>query len=363
MNKSPHISIILPVYSAEKTLQKCIESILSQEFTDFELIIINDGSKDNSFAICDNYSLIDKRIILINQTKKGVSDARNKGLDYVRGKYICFVDADDWVEKEYLSTFFREDHNPNKEMVIQSCFEDSEKKSTIKTILPDKLYDQSSFSLLFTELHILGYGYPFAKLYKTTIIKENNLYFDTEIHFIEDLLFFLNYLQYINTLQTVSQANYHYKTNESKATLSYSHNSYESEIKAYYSEKKILETLTSKFNLSESAIDYWKANNGFIFYRAIRTFYRPEWKKNYKERISILEKQWNNDNIYCLNAYKKQSTNDLPNKISILLYSKKWIYVYDIYMNIFVSIRYNLSFVWKLFRKFVKPRKHQSGLV
>lgn len=355
MNKIPHISVILPVYNAEQTLSKCIKSILDQYFTDFELIIINDGSSDNSLFICENYAANDNRIKLINQSNKGVSAARNSGLENVKGKYICFIDADDWVEKEYLSTFFRTNKNPDKEIVIQSCFEDTETQSTIKYLLPDEVYDSISLCSAFTKLHILGYGYPFAKLYQTNIIEEYNLRFDPNIHFIEDLLFFLNYLQYIQSLRSVSETHYHYTSYSSNLSLSYSHNPYESEIKAYYSEKKILEVLTLQFNLDDSAIDYWKANNGFIFYRAIRTIYRPQWKKPFSERIAILKREWNTENIYCLKAYSKQSLNEQLNKFSVFLYIKKWIYLYDIYMNFFVYIRYNVSFIWKIFRKMVKP--------
>lgn len=362
MNEVPHISVILPVYNAEKTLSKCIESILNQEFIDFELVIVNDGSNDSSLSICENYAVQDNRIKIINKQNNGVSSARNIALDNVRGKYICFMDADDWVEKEYLSAFFRTNKNPDKEIVIQGCFEDTETQSAIKCLLPDKRYDQENFTRVFLQLRILSYGYPFAKLYQTDIINEYNLRFDVNIHFIEDLLFFLNYLQYTESLRSVSEVNYHYISHSSNQSLSYSHNPYESEIKAYYSEKKILEILTIKFDLKNVAVHYWKTNNGFIFYRAIRTIYRPQWKKSFSERISILKEQWNTENIYCLKAYSKQSLNERLNKIAVLLYVKKWLYLYDIYMSFFVFIRYNISFIWKLFRKIVKPKKHETGL-
>lgn len=358
MDNLPHISVILPVYNAEKTLSKCIESILNQEFLDFELIIINDGSNDFSLSICENYAAQDSRIKIINKQNNGVSSARNLGLENVRGKYICFVDADDWVEKEYLSAFFRTNKNPDKEIVIQSCFEDTQTESAIKCLLPDKQYNREKFARAFLQLRILGYGYPFAKLYQTDVINEHNLRFDTHIHFIEDLLFFLNYMQYMQSLRTVSEARYHYTIHSSDVSLSYSHNPYESEIKAYYAEKEILETLTEKFNFSILSLYYWKANNGFLFYRAIRTIYRPQWKKLFSERISILKEQWNRENIYCLKAYSRQSLNEQLNKIAVMLYAKKHIYLYDMYMNFFVFIRYNLPFVWKLFRKSIKAKKH-----
>ncbi|MFV9551020.1 glycosyltransferase [Algibacter sp. PT7-4] len=97
---NPKISIIVPVYNAEKYIAKCIESILDQTYRNLEVILINDGSKDNSLAICNTYKNIDSRIIIINQENEGTSSARNKGLEIATGNYIGFVDGDDVIEKE-----------------------------------------------------------------------------------------------------------------------------------------------------------------------------------------------------------------------------------------------------------------------
>lgn len=110
----PQISIIVPVYNTEKYLHRCIKSILSQSFTDFELLLINDGSTDNSGGICDEYSNKDNRIQVIHKPNAGVSDTRNRGLDIAQGKYILFLDADDyWYEKTALETLVltAEKHN------------------------------------------------------------------------------------------------------------------------------------------------------------------------------------------------------------------------------------------------------------
>ena len=93
----PRISIIVPVYNVENYLVKCIESILNQSFKNFELILVNDGSNDNSLNICKKYIEIDNRIKLISQINKGLSAARNTGLRYAKGNYICFIDSDDFV--------------------------------------------------------------------------------------------------------------------------------------------------------------------------------------------------------------------------------------------------------------------------
>ena len=100
----PQISIIVPVYNSEKYLGACIDSILSQSFRDIELILVDDGSRDSSSRICDDYAQKDGRVKVIHKANGGVSAARNDGLDIAKGEYITFIDSDDWVEREYLST-------------------------------------------------------------------------------------------------------------------------------------------------------------------------------------------------------------------------------------------------------------------
>lgn len=103
----PKISIIVPVYKAEPYLKKCIDSILNQTFKDFELILINDGSTDNSGKICDEYALKDKRIKVIHKENGGLSSARNVGLDIAQGKYLGFVDSDDWIDSDMYEILYK----------------------------------------------------------------------------------------------------------------------------------------------------------------------------------------------------------------------------------------------------------------
>jgi glycosyltransferase involved in cell wall biosynthesis len=99
----PQISIIVPVYNAENYLNRCVDSILTQTFTDFEIILVNDGSSDNSGAICDEYALKDNRIKVIHKRNGGVSSARNIGIENSIGKWITFIDADDYIEAGFLN--------------------------------------------------------------------------------------------------------------------------------------------------------------------------------------------------------------------------------------------------------------------
>lgn len=356
-NNAPLISIILPVLNAEKTISKCIESILTQTLPDLELLVINDGSTDSTPTICEQFSAKDKRIRLIHQENKGVSSARNKGIDLSTGKYICFIDSDDWIEPDYLAAFFEGEEIDKKEIVFQDCMEDSDNQSSIKCHFTNTRYTQSNFNRCIYEQKLLNYGYPFCKLYIKEIINTNNIRFNEEIHFVEDRIFLLEYLQYINYFRFISRAHYHYTFNNGQQSLTFRHNSYESEINAYYTEKKLLDKLTAKFSFDKTNIDYCNACNGFVLYRALRTIYRPEWKKSTKERLTILRKQHTPDNITCLSEYSKRYLGELLNRIAVSLYISNFLYIYDIYIRFFIFIRYNLSFIWKIFRKIIKPIK------
>ena len=102
---NPKISVIIPVYNAESTLRRCVDSVLAQTFTDFECLLIDDGSKDRSGAICDEYAARDSRIRAFHKENGGVSSARNLGLDNATGEWIAFVDSDDWAGEKYLESF------------------------------------------------------------------------------------------------------------------------------------------------------------------------------------------------------------------------------------------------------------------
>lgn len=114
----PCVSVIVPVYNAERWLRCCVDSILAQTFTDFELLLIDDGSKDNSGAICDEYALKDSRVRVLHKENSGVSSARNVGLDNALGEWIAFVDADDYINRDYLEILIETVCRKNAEIVF-----------------------------------------------------------------------------------------------------------------------------------------------------------------------------------------------------------------------------------------------------
>ena len=181
----PKLSIIVPVYKVEQYLHKCIDSILSQTFTDFELILIDDGSPDRCGKICDEYAAKDDRIIVIHQKNQGVSAARNAGLDIARGEYIGFVDSDDWIEPIMYESMLLDTY---KEFDIVTVGAKSYEDNNVRVILAiDSVFDQEELlSELIAQPNRIGGGVV-NKIFKKSILK--NVRFPAGITMCEDRLF------------------------------------------------------------------------------------------------------------------------------------------------------------------------------
>lgn len=216
-NNSPKISVIVPVYNSEQYLYKCIDSILSQTFTDFELILVNDGSKDGSGDICDEYAEKDNRVRVFHKENGGVSRARNLGLEEAKGEWMTFVDSDDWVSTSYLNNFVNDVDDKTKfimhgKYMRSHVREIEEKFEEIKT---------SNKHSLFEELKITPNGQICSKLFKSSIIKENKLRFNQYISLSEDTLFILKYVSFIEEIKYRSIYHYNYMfVEESLSTTS-----------------------------------------------------------------------------------------------------------------------------------------------
>lgn len=199
------ISIIIPVYNAEKTIERCIISVLQQSFSDFELILINDGSQDESEKICQTFKNFDKRILYIKKENGGVSSARNKGISVARGDYITFVDSDDYIEKDYLQHLMM---NSNSDLVL-SGFNSSEGIIYVPKATEINELNQSEFIPQIVSHEYLLYT-PWSKLFKRNILVEENINFDESLRLYEDTIFVLTYLSYCRTVSVIPYSDYQY---------------------------------------------------------------------------------------------------------------------------------------------------------
>lgn len=202
---SPKISVIVPVYNAGKWLQRCIDSILAQTFTDFELLLIDDGSTDNSGAICDEYAEQDSRIRVFHKPNGGVSSARNLGLDNARGEWITFVDSDDWIISAYLSSLLGDEEVDFAMLNYQAVGW----KGWINKEYENRVYSENELPQFFVS-HLISCNTPWAKVFKCSIIKKNYIRFDEALSYGEDTLFVIDYLMHVEKVRIINNKYYYY---------------------------------------------------------------------------------------------------------------------------------------------------------
>lgn len=202
----PKISVIVPVYNSEKYIRRCVDSILTQSFSDFELLLIDDGSSDMSGRICDKYAETDSRIRVFHKQNGGVSSARNLGLTNAQGEWVTFVDSDDFVYDSYLDNY--DVYNSYSfDLINQGLRIDKDFNGCSEFKFS---FDGDRDSWLNEATQNGTFGYCVIKLFKLDIIRINKIQFNTEIRFQEDELFVLSYLSVCNSVKSVSKVGYFY---------------------------------------------------------------------------------------------------------------------------------------------------------
>lgn len=204
MKETDTISVIVPIYNAESTVERCIYSIINQSYKKLEIILINDGSKDSSKEICKN--IIDDRIVWIDQMNNGVSHTRNTGIKHATGKYICFIDSDDYIEVDHIKNMYECMIRNSSDLVISNFYQINEKgiiknknmKNQESCNIMDCLYEIYTNSML---------NPPWNKLYKRK--KIINL-FDENLSLGEDLIFNVDYIKNIQKISVINSYTYYY---------------------------------------------------------------------------------------------------------------------------------------------------------
>lgn len=219
------LSIIVPVYNLEGYLANCLDSILNQDFEDYELLLINDGSKDNSGKICDHYAVKDNRIKVFHQKNAGVSAARNLGLEKANGEWICFVDGDDELYSNALIAIINEADKKKSEMIIARSFKYEDKQLKGENYIYDESYLHQTFE---------GYNLIVEKsykrgsvcgcLFKNNFLKKNELYFPLGLKIGEDSIFISLVHLYVKRISFIDEIFYLVKEREGSASRSWSFN-------------------------------------------------------------------------------------------------------------------------------------------
>lgn len=217
------VSVIVPVYNAAEYLNRCIEGVINQTYKKIEIILIDDGSTDNSGKICDEYALKDNRVKVFHTENKGPSAARNKGIENSNGEFIFFVDTDDFIESNALDLLIGNYHQTKADIIIGDF------KKVKNNVFSDSGHNRFfSSSKLLTKQDIVNYircylkkpnrlplfTQCWGKLFKTLIIKNNNIFFDTNLRTTEDVAFNFDYLKYTNKLFFLKETIYNYRVHD-----------------------------------------------------------------------------------------------------------------------------------------------------
>lgn len=212
------VSIIVPVYNVKEYLPKCLDTIINQTYKNIEIILVDDGSTDDSGSICDEYAGKDERIKVIHKDNGGVSTARNCGLRVAQGKYIGFIDSDDTVDKEYIEVLVNSYSKGNIELSlcnIRDIYPDriSEKRE-VTTQLSGKFYDD--YHKLINLLRV-----PVVKLYRADVLKEYALFFREDVNSAEDQIFNFQYYRFVKLYyyNDIALYNYHHRFNNSLSQI------------------------------------------------------------------------------------------------------------------------------------------------
>lgn len=255
MNK---VSIIIPIFNMEKYLNKCIESILKQTYKNIEIILINDGSTDCSEQIVIEWAKKDSRIIYVYQENKGSGIARNNGLSKATGKYVVFVDPDDWIEEDAIEQFVFQMERNNPDLIIACAYNEYfDKNGKILEIKKDNFLNEymndiekikNKYVSLFLENAITA---PWNKMYKLDIIKQNNIEFPN-LKRSQDIVFNYRYYDCIKSLQIYDKKLYHYRIENETYGKKINAEYYKTVCKIYEDINKLLEKWNVKLEEKEN---------------------------------------------------------------------------------------------------------------
>ncbi len=323
------ISVIIPVYNGEKYIQRCVDSVLNQTYSDIEIIVINDGSTDNTENILKSYS----NIVLINKENEGVSKARNTGLSLAKGDYVYFCDADDYLEKNAFEILIKE--FAENDLLRFGHYVVSGNQKNLKTNNDDVL---AGVDLNLSNEKLLEYlisnkteGHLWNYLFKLSIIKNNKILFDEELFYQEDVLFLLEYCLKIKNIKVISKPFYNYYVNENSVTKNI-----ESSIRNLSSigllRQKILNLLKNNGINNLSSLLEQKFLNLQLSYILE---YRQRLSK--KEHINALKKISLANHDYYTEVLKEPISSKW--KIFIKLLKNQKIHLFNLYINLYLALK------------------------
>jgi glycosyltransferase involved in cell wall biosynthesis len=215
------VSVVVPIYNAEKHLTKCIKSILNQSFEDFELILVNDGSHDKSLHICRKFEQKDRRVTVINKNNEGSIATRRRGIELSKSRYVMFVDADDWIDGSLIETLYREAIRNDSDVTVCNIYKVYSNSAVIKKknqstyFENDRIYEKENIKNELVVAYLHGHPFPaslFAKLYKKELLLNSGKYLEFITFFGDDLYYNLEIFLKAARVKVIDKPLYFYRT-------------------------------------------------------------------------------------------------------------------------------------------------------
>lgn len=322
------ISIIIPVYNVELYLSRCLDSIIAQSFTDWECILVDDGSPDQSGAICDEYACKDSRFKVIHQDNSGPSVARNVGIEHATLENILFVDSDDFIEQDHLKNLAAGVIPCKKGVVLEGIivkYNDRKETNFFNNCL---LESASKVKELIDTFKVEDLGYSVCKLYNRSVLIDYNIRFEEKVRYGEDLLFFLDYIKYAEYANFLSTATYHY-IKPNTVTLSNTYREFPTEFEGL----KLYCNYCYCWQGEE-----WIQKNALI--KKVKEFFDRSLKCTYRagaNKVSLYQRISNLCKIRSYLIYIERNSYSIPNRIALLLLQYRLYVILDLYMLLFVK--------------------------
>lgn len=340
MNEKPLITVVVPVYNAERYVGACLDSLLAQSYPHYEVMVIDDGSTDGSGILIDAYPDKDSRVRVFHQPNCGVSASRNRAIADSRGDLLTFVDADDNVGPDYLANLLGAlPQQGGRGVVIGGLIQYRPDGNWTRMQVPIVEYRSKEFGKMFAEINLHHYWYAASKLYDLSLIREKEVRFDERLNYAEDALFLMNYLQWADYVRFYPLADYNYYLHAG-ASLSRCNRSFDAEYTVFKKLKGHLIELKRRYPRMPEAFLRMEHESSIYLIRALSALYRPPYALPRDQRLEAFDNLQERDFELLKLNYRPYRKVDKFGKILLMSRSFK---CYDLYMSILFAIRYKYT--------------------
>lgn len=304
------VSVVVPIYNAGRKLHKCIKSILNQTFTDFELILVNDGSTDNSLDICNKYQQQDKRIIVIDKKNEGSIATRRRGIEASNSEYIMFVDADDWISRRMIEVLYKESIGSRVDIIVCNMYKVLgviKQKNKSIYFEKDKFYNKEGVKTNLATAYFHGHAFPpslCAKLYNKELLINSGKHLDRICFLGDDLFYNLEMFLKASSVKVINQPLYYYRYGGS--TNKYMPYFFDDVINGYQIQKEVIneyyiDTQQNEYNgISIVLLNMFKSGLHNLFNSKLSESEIKDIIRNYASNENIIECLDNEGTIKCL---------------------------------------------------------------